>query len=82
MQRRPGVINSHAPIQTGASVQGDDTRMVFIEVLMNLEQVGFVIEVCTQGLSQGRQRFTGDDCYRAMDLRNHTNWCLTFFFVG
>ncbi len=54
MQRCAGVINSHAPVQAGAAVQGDGTHMAFIEMLKDFEQVGFVIEVGTQGLTQGR----------------------------
>jgi hypothetical protein len=74
MQRRPCVINSHTPVQTGASVQGKGAHMLLVEVLMDFEQVGLVIEPGTQGLSQRWQRIAGDDGYRAVDLRNHTNW--------
>jgi hypothetical protein len=82
MERRPGVVNNHAPVQAGASVQRDGAHMSLIEVLMDLEQVDLVIEFGTQGLSQGRQRIAGDDGYRAMDLRNPTNRRLTCFFGG
>ena len=44
----------HAPVQAGAAVQRDGAQVALIEVLMHLEQTGFVIEVRTQGLPQGR----------------------------
>jgi len=53
MERGSGIINSHAPVQAGTSVQGDGAHMAFIKVLMDLEQVGLVIKVGAQGLLQG-----------------------------
>ncbi len=54
MQWCAGVINSHAPVQASAAVQSDGAYMALIEMLKDFEQVGFVIEVGTQGLTQGR----------------------------
>jgi hypothetical protein len=57
-------------------MQGDGTHMPLIEVLVHLEQAGIVIEPGAQGLVKGRERITGDDRYRAMDLYNFTDGCM------
>jgi len=50
MERCPGVINTHASVQAGATVQGDGAHMALVKVLMDLKQVGLVIKVGAQGL--------------------------------
>lgn len=49
-------------------MQGNGADMALVEMLMHLEQIGFVVEACAQGLAQGGQSVAGDDHYRSMNL--------------
>ena len=81
MERRSGVVNRHAPPEAGTSVQGDGAHMIFINMLVHLKEIGFVVESGAQGLSQGRQSIAGNDHYRSMDLGNFTDRYLFFHIV-
>ena len=54
-------------------MQGDGTNMPFIEVLVNFEQIGFVIQVCAQCLTQRGEPVTGDDHYWTMDFSDDSD---------
>lgn len=54
-------------------MQADGADMAFIEVLMDLEKILFMIEGCGQGLPEWRERFAGDHGDRAVDLCDHAD---------
>jgi hypothetical protein len=60
-------------------MQRDGAHMMFINVLMNFEQVGFVIQPGTQCLSQWRQYIASNDSHRAMNLGNDTDGFMAVF---
>jgi len=66
VQRGTGIVDRHAAAQAGGSVQSDGAHVLFIKVLMHLEQIGFVIEIGVQRLAQDRQRTAGDNDHRAV----------------
>ena len=73
MQWRASVIDRHAATQAGGTMQGDSANMPFIEVLVNFEQIGFVIQVCAQCLTQRGEPVTGDDHYWTMDFSDDSD---------
>lgn len=68
MERGAGIVDRHTTAQAGAAVERDGAETLFIEVLVNLEQIGFVIHPGVQRLAQGRQLAAGDDDYRTVDF--------------
>lgn len=82
MQGCPGVIHLHTAVQAGAAVQGDGAYMLLVEVLVDLELVGLMVDLRTEGPAQRRQRVAGDHHNRPMDLRNHADRCPVDIFPG
>ena len=74
MQRRSCVVDRHTTTQAGGTMQGDGADMLLIKVLVNFEQIGFVIEVCAQCLTQRGQLVTGNDYNRSMDFGDCADW--------
>jgi hypothetical protein len=73
MQRRAGVKDGHAPAQPGAAMERDRAHMGFIEMLVHLEGVGFMIKPTDKRLMQRRQNIADNVDYRPVHLRNRAN---------
>jgi hypothetical protein len=54
-------VDRHAATQAGSAVQGDGPQTVFIEVLVDFEQIGFSVAPGDQSLAQGREMPASDD---------------------
>ena len=67
------VVDRHTTAQAGAAVERDGADSLFIEVLVNFEQIGFVIDSGVQSLAQGRQPAAPDDDNRAVNFGDHAD---------
>ena len=67
------VVDRHTTAQTGAAVERDGADALFIEVLVNFEQIGFVIDPGVQGLAQSRQLAAPDDDNRTVNFGDHAD---------
>jgi hypothetical protein len=54
-------------------MQGDSPDAVFVEMLMNLEQITLVVEFQSQRLTQRRQALASNDDHRTIDLGDDAN---------
>ena len=57
-------------------MQGDRPQMVFIEVLVNLEQIGLGVVSCSQRLVQWREMSAGNHHDGAVYLVDEADWGL------
>ena len=55
-------------------MQSDGTDVLLVKVLVHFEQIGFMIEVCAQCLTQRGQLVTGNDDNRSMDFGDCADW--------
>lgn len=44
VQRRSEIVHRHAALETGGAVQSHGAHVILVEVLVDLEQIGFVID--------------------------------------
>jgi hypothetical protein len=70
LQRRPEIVDRHAALQARSTVESDGADMAFVEVLVDLEQIDFMIDPAVQGLPERRQRLAGDHHHRAVNFGN------------
>jgi len=73
MQWRSRVVDRHAATQTRGTMQCDSAGALLIKVLVNFEQIGFVIEVCAQCLTQRGELITSNDDNRAVDFSDYAD---------
>ena len=74
VQRRPGIINRHAPVQTLCPMQCDCPDMRLIQLLVHLEMKHFLTRLRVQRLVQRGQVLTGNHNNRSVDLGYITYW--------
>ena len=73
MERGTGIVDRHTTAQASTAVQSNGADALFVKVLVNFEQISFVIHPGVQGLAQGGQLAALDDHNRAVDLGDYTD---------